>query len=427
MRRVLILGGGFGGVYAALRLQSRLRHRKDVAITLVNRENFFLLTSMLPQVAGSSIDTRHIVASIRRICPRVTFYEANVEGIDFDRRSVAIRHAELPPRTLEYDYVLLALGSVTNFYGIPGVAEHALTIKSLTDGVRLRNHALDMLESAELETDPHVRRELLSFITVGAGYAGIETAAEVDLFMRNAARSFKNFGPADIQTTIIDVQPRVLPELSERLAEFARATLARRGIRLCLRERVQSADAHGVQLQSGERIVGRTLVWAGGVGGNPLIASLPGATRSGRLPTTPMLAVEGRENVWAVGDCAEIPSQSGKPYPPTAQHALREGICVADNIVAAMDGRPQRPFLYKMLGQMAELGQYRAVAMVGGIKLSGFPAWWLWRTYYLLRLPTLEKKIRVAIDWTLDLFFARDTVRLPLSDANEFTANAAPK
>ncbi len=418
MHRVLILGGGFGGIYAALRLQSRLRGRADVDVTLVNRENFFLLTSMLPQVAASGVDTRHIVAAIRRVCPRIQFFEAEVEKIDLERRTVVISHGQALRRQLDYDYLLLALGGVTNFFGIPGVEQNALTIKSLSDAVRLRNHALDMLEQAEMEPDPQLRKERLSFVVVGAGFAGIETAAELDLFMRNAARSYKSFTPEDIRTTIVDMQLRVLPELSERLGRITHDTLAKRGVQFRLGAQVASADARGVNLVGGERIPSRTLVWAGGVGRNPLIASLPGTSPKGRMPTTSTLQVQGQNNVWAVGDCAEIPDPAGKLYPPTAQHALREGTHAGNNILAAIDGQPQQPFKYKMLGQMADLGQHSAVAMVGGVKVSGFPAWWLWRTYYLLRLPTLDKKIRVAIDWTLDFFFARDTVRLAFEEAD---------
>ena len=416
MRRVVILGGGFGGIYAALRLQSHLRKRSDIEVTLVNRENFFLLTSMLPQVAASSVDTRHIVAPIRRICPHIQFFEADVEHVDFARKTVSIAHGPLR-RRIDYDYLLLALGSVTNFFNIPGVEQHALTIKSLSDGVRLRNHALNMLEQAELEEDARVRSELLSFVVVGAGFAGVETAAELDLFMRNAARLYKNFGPDDIRTTIVDLQTRLLPELSAKLGTITQATLSKRGVQFRLGARVESADARGVNLHGGERLGSRTLVWAGGVARHPLIAALPGTSPQGRLRTSPTLEVRDCDGVWAVGDCAEILDPDGKPYPPTAQHAVREGTHAGKNIIAAIEGSPQRPFRYRMLGQMAELGQYRAVAMVGGIKLSGFPAWWLWRTYYLLRLPTLDKKVRVAIDWTLDLFFARDTVRLALEEA----------
>lgn len=411
--RVVIVGGGFGGVYAALRLQSLLRRRRDVDVTLVNRDNYFLFTPMLPQAATSSIDTRHMVSTIRRICPRIRFFAAEVEDIDLDGKTVVLTHAHGHRHVLEYDHLLIALGGVTNFFGLPGLAENALTVKTLGDAIRLRNHALDMLEQAELEDDIDLRRRLLTFVIAGAGFAGIETAAELDIFLRHAAVMYRNVRPADIKTIVLDAQERVLPELSESLGNFTKRTLEARGVEFRLGTRVRSADATGVDLADGSRIETSTFVWAGGVSPGPMTARLRCANRRGRIPTDPNLAVSGCSGVWALGDCAEVyPPHGDKPYPPTAQHALREGIHAANNIVAAIDGRPLRPFAYTTIGQMANLGERRGVAMVGGLKVSGFPAWWLWRTYYLGRLPTLERKLRVAIDWTIDLLFSRDTVKL---------------
>ena len=411
--RVVILGGGFGGLYAALRLQHLLKRRRDIDVTLVSKENFFLLTPMLPQVAASAIDTRHIVTPIRAVCRSVRFFEADVEAVDLTGKTVAISHSHGPRRVLAYDHLLLALGSVTNFFGIQGVAEHSLTIKTLGDAVRLRNRVLDMFETAELEDDAARRRSLLSFAVVGAGFAGVETAAELNVFAHKAARVYKNFKPGDVKVWLIDGGPRVLPDMRERLGEITRRTLERRGVQTRLGTFVKAADGDGVTLADGSVIAAKTIVWAGGVAPNPLVASLPCATARGRVPADADLAVEGQPGVWAIGDCAFIKPEDGdRPYPPTAQHAVRMGPHVADNIVAAIDGRPLRPFIYKMKGQMANLGERQAVAMFGGLQVSGFPAWWLWRTYYLLRLPTLDRRIRVAIDWTLDLIFPRDVVKL---------------
>ena len=415
MHRILILGGGFGGVYAAMRLQSRLRHRTDVDVTLVSRDNFFLFTPMLPQVATSSVDTRHIVQTIRRICPRVRLLQAEIEGIDLANHTVSISHAEGHRHQLGFDQLLLAVGGVTNYFGLPGVAEHALPVKNLTDAIRVRNHALDMLEQAELEEDDALRKRLLTFVVAGAGFAGVETAAELDLFVRRAAKQYRNFTAADIRTVILDAQSRVLPELSEQLAAFTQATLVKRGMEVKMGVRVRSADAEGVDLEDGTRIETRMFVWAGGVAPNPVIAALPCTSPRGRIAVDENLAVPGYPGVWAIGDCAEVASTpGGKPYPPTAQHALREGAHVADNMIALADGKPLKPFAFTMIGQMANLGERSAVAMVGGFKISGFPAWWLWRTYYLSRIPTFERKIRVALDWTLDLLFSRDTVKLSM-------------
>jgi len=411
--RVVILGGGFGGLYAALALQRATRSRHDLDVTLVSRENFFLLTPMLPQVAASGIDTRHIVTPIRSVCKAVNFFEAEIEALDLDAKTIDIAHAGGPRRRLAYDHLLLALGGVTNFFGIPGVAGHAIPIKTLGDAIRLRNRALDMLERAEMEDDPQARAILLSFVVVGAGFAGVETAAELDIFVRRAAGAYRRFTSSDVKVTLVDGGPRVLPELRERLGELTRRTLERRGVESKLGVFVASADDGGVTLADGTRVAGATIVWAGGVAANPLVASLPFADKHGKAIATADFAVTGYPGVWAIGDCASIvPPEGGRPYPPTAQHAVRMGPHVAANILASIDGRPLRPFDYKMKGQMANLGEHDAVAMFGGLQVSGFPAWWIWRTYYLLRLPTLDRRVRVAIDWTLDLIFPRDIVKL---------------
>jgi NADH dehydrogenase len=235
--------------------------------------------------------------------------------------------------------------------------------------------------------------------------------------MRRAARLYRRVTPADIRVVLVDVQMRILPELTEQLAAFAAGELARRGVELRMGTRVRGADAEGVDFADGTRTETKTLVWAGGVKPSHLVSRLPFANERGRIPTEPTLAVPGHPNVWAVGDCAEVyPPGGGKPYPPTAQHALREGLAAGKNIFRTLTGKPPQPFAYTMIGQMAELGQHKAVAMIGGLKIRGFPAWWIWRTYYLLRMPTLERKIRVALDWTLDLLFPRDIVKLPLPD-----------
>lgn len=411
--QVVILGGGFGGVYAAISLQRHARRRRNLDVTLIARENYFLFTPMLPQAATGSIDTRSVVANLRRILPDVRVLEATIQSIDLGGHTVSILHAEGRPHTVAWDQLVLAVGGSTNFFGLPGVAEHALTIRTLGDAIALRDRAIDMLEQAELEDDPALRKRLLTFVVAGAGFAGIETAAELDLFMRTAARQYRNVAPSDITTIVVDLQKRILPELSEQLAEWTLHTLTKRGVQFRLGVGVRSADASGVTLADGTRIDTRVFIWAGGVTANPLIAALPCANERGRVPVDADLAVPGYPGVWAVGDCAVVtPPGGGTPYPPTAQHALREGVHVARNVIAQLEGKPLRPFAYTTIAQMAHLGEHQGVVMLGGLKISGFPAWWLWRTYYLFRIPTLERKVRVAIDWTLDLLFSRDTVQL---------------
>ncbi|MBV8280688.1 MAG: NAD(P)/FAD-dependent oxidoreductase [Candidatus Eremiobacteraeota bacterium] len=414
-KRIVILGGGFGGVYAAMTLQSLTRWRRDVDVTLIARENFFLFTPMLPQAATGSIEAHHVVVSLRRVLPRVRVLEAEIESIDLDAHTVTIEHDEGQPHSVTWDQLIIAVGGETNFFGLPGVAENALTIRTLADAIELRNRVIDMLEQAELEDDPAVRKRLLTVVVAGAGFAGIETAAETDLFMRTAARLYRNIKPQDVTTVVVDLQSRILPELSSALASWTQRTLEKRGVLFRLGVGVKSADASGVTLADGTRIDTNVFVWAGGVSANPLVAKLPIANQRGRLPVDEYLGVPGHPGVWAVGDSAVVtPPGGGAPYPPTAQHALREGLQVAHNVIAVIDGKPPHPFAYTAVGQMAHLGEHQAVAMLGGLKISGFPAWWLWRTYYLFRIPTLERKIRVAIDWTLDLLFSRDTVQVKL-------------
>ena len=411
--QVVILGGGFGGVYAAIALQRHARRRRDLDVTLIARENYFLFTPMLPQAATGSVDTRSVVANLRRILPDVRVLEATIEAVDLRGHTVSIMHAEGRPHTVAWDQLVLAVGGSTNFFGLPGVAEYALTIRTLGDAIALRDRAIDMLEQAELEDDPALRKRLLTFVVAGAGFAGIETAAELDLFMRTAARLYRNVAPSDITTIVVDLQERILPELSEQLAEWTLHTLTKRGVQFRLGIGVRSADASGVTLADDTRIETSVFIWAGGVTANPLIAALPCANQRGRVPVDADLAVPGYPGLWAVGDCAVVtPPGGGTPYPPTAQHALREGVHVARNIIARVEGKPLRPFAYTTIAQMAHLGEHQGVVMLGGLKISGFPAWWLWRTYYLFRIPTLERKVRVAIDWTLDLLFSRDTVQL---------------
>ncbi|HME82940.1 MAG TPA: NAD(P)/FAD-dependent oxidoreductase [Candidatus Eremiobacteraceae bacterium] len=417
VQRIVILGGGFGGVYAAMALQKAVRHRSDVDITLVARENFFLFTPMLPQAATSSIDTHHIVVNLRRILPRVRVLEAEIDSIDLAAHRVTITHGDGHPHDVDWDQLIIAVGGETNYFGLPGVAEHALTIRTLADAVVLRNRAIDMLEQAELEDDPDVRKRLLTFVVAGGGFAGIETAAELDLFMRTAAKMYRNVKPSEITTVVVDVRTSILPELSDELGRWTQRALEKRGVRFRLGVGVKSADAAGVTLADGTRLDTQVFVWAGGVSANPLVAGLPCANERGRVPVDADLAVPGYPGVWCVGDSAVVtPPGGGAPYPPTAQHALREGLHVARNVMAAIDGKPLRPFAYTTVGQMAHLGERQAVVMLGGLKISGFPAWWLWRTYYLFRIPTLERKIRVAIDWTLDLLFSRDTVQVKLPE-----------
>jgi NADH dehydrogenase len=415
--RILILGGGFGGVYTAMELERLLKHEPDVEIGLVTRENYLVFQPMLPEVISGSIGILDTITPIRRLCPRTDLYTRPIEAVDLKRRRVSAaagfgsRHC-----ALEWDHLVIALGNVTSFAGQPGLAEHALPFKDLGHALALRNHLIHVLEEADIERDPEVRRALLTFVVAGGGFSGVEVVAELNDFVRAAARSFKNLRalPAEgIRVVLLHAGPLILPELPETLARFAQRLLARRKVEIRLDTRLAGATAEFALLDGGERIATRTLVSTVPSAPNPLVAALPVATDRGRIVVDEHCAVPDAPGVWAVGDCARIlDAKTGQPCPPTAQHAIRQARCVAQNIVATLRGEPRRAFSFKALGKMGALGHHSAVAEVLGIKLSGFLAWWLWRTIYLMKLPGLDRKIRVATDWTLDLILPPDIVQL---------------
>ena len=415
--RILILGGGFGGVYTALTLEKLLKAQLDrglVELGLVNRDNYIVFQPMLPEVISGSIGIIDTITPIRRLCPRTNLYTRMIEGIDLKRRRVtAAAGFGSQQLYLEYDHLVIALGNVTSFAGQPGLAEHALPFKYLGDALVLRNHAIHVLEEADIERDPEIRRSLLTFVVAGGGFSGVEAVAELNDFVRAAAKSFRNVMAEEIKVILLHAGPLILPELPESLAGFAQRLLMKRGVEIRLNTRLYGATGDAALLEGGARIATRTLVSTVPSGSNPLVAMLPCRKERGRIVTDAHLELPDDAGVWAVGDCALIiDSQTGQPSPPTAQHAIREARCVADNIVASLRGTPKRTFAFKALGKMGALGHRSAVAEVFGVKLSGLLAWWLWRTIYLMKLPGLDRKIRVAVDWTLDLLLPGDIVQL---------------
>ena len=415
--RILILGGGFGGVYTALTLERVLRRqlkRGEVEIALVSRDNYLTFQPMLPEVVSGSIGILDTITPIRRLCPRTDLYTRAIEEIDLKRRRVTLA-AGVGSRQLQlrYDHLVIALGNVTSFAGQPGLSEHALPFKYLGDALVLRNHAIHALEEADIERDPKERAGLLTFVVAGGGFSGVEAVAELNDFVRAAARSFRNVRPEEIRVVLLHAGDLILPELPRNLAEFAQRLLMKRGVELRLNARLAGATAEAALLKGGDRIETRTLVSTVPGGPNPVVAALDCPKDRGRIVTDSFLQVPGLPGVWAVGDCAHIVDAStGEPCPPTAQHAVREGRCAAENIAASLRGSAQRAFAFKALGKMGSLGHRSAVAEVFGLKLSGFLAWWLWRTVYLMKLPGLDRKIRVAVDWTLDLLLPSDIVQL---------------
>jgi NADH dehydrogenase len=414
-KRIVIVGGGFGGAAVAARLERLFRRDPDVEIVLFDRENFSVFTPLLPEVPSGALEPKHIVSPLRARLRRTSVRQAEVRAIDVERRLVVAGHCPLCAEyVVEYDYLVLALGSVTNFFGLPGVAERARTMKSLADGAGLHDLVIGKFEHADLEADPVARRQLLTFVVAGGGFAGVETAAELNDFVRSAGRYYPGIAPDDVRVVLVHPGDRILPEVSASLSAYALRKLASRGVEILLKTRIAGCDDNGVRLTNGEGLPSHTLIWTAGVSPNPLLdqVDLP-RDAGGRVEVDATLAVTGRAGVFALGDCAAVrDAATRKLYPPTAQYAIREGKITADNIAATIRGDAPRRFRYQPLGMLASLGRHSAVAEVVGLKFSGFFAWWLWRTIYLMKLPGFERKVRVMLDWTLDLFFPRDIVYL---------------
>lgn len=412
-KRILILGGGFGGLYTALNLDAKLANDEDVEVVIVNRENFFLFTPMLHEVAASDLDITHIVSPVRKLLKNVKIFNGDVERIDLETKTVHVSHGkEHHHHELNYDHLVLGLGSVTNFYGNRGLEKNALTMKSLGDAIYLRNHMISNLEEADFECCPKVREPLLNFVVAGGGFAGVETIAGINDFLREALKFYPHLSEEMLRVVLVHSGETILPELSQKLGRYAEEKLRGRGVQIYLETRVAEVNGHEVVLSNGERIITNSIIWTAGTAPNPLLDTLPCEKIRGKICADEFLAVPGYKDVWAVGDCAAITdSKTGKLYPPTAQHAIRQGRVLARNITAAIRGGRRKPFVFETIGQLAALGRRTGVAQIFGFNFSGFVAWWLWRTIYLMKLPRFEKKVRVALDWTLDLLFAKDPVQ----------------
>jgi NADH dehydrogenase len=414
--RVVILGGGFGGVYTAMALERALGRTEDFEIVLVNRENYFVFQPMLPEVISGTIGITDVVSPIPRLLPRTSLHLRDVEAIDLDRRKVVLSPGFRPhSHELGYDHLVLALGNVTDFRGLPGLPEHAMPFKNLGDALALRNHVVRCLAEAAVEDDDgDLRRELLTFVVAGGGFSGVEVAAELNDFVRAVVPRYREIRPDEVRVVLLHSQERILPEMAEPLALFAQRILAGRGVELRLHTRLAAATGTAAVLAGGERIATRTLVSTVPSSPHPLIERLALPKSKGRVVTTGHLAVEGHPGVWAVGDCAQVMTPDGGVAPPTAQHAIREAAVVAANIVAALRGGDERVFAFKGLGKMGSLGHRSAVAEVFGLRLSGFFAWWLWRTVYLMKMPGWGRRLKVAVAWTLDVFLPPELVQLRL-------------
>ena len=411
--RVLILGGGFGGMYAALEFERALARGADLDVTLVNRDNFFLFTPMLHEVAASDLDITNIVSPVRKLLRRVTFFHGDIESIDLVNKRVGLSHGhEEHCHSLPYDHLVLALGSTTNFFNLPGLADRALTMKSLDDAIFLRNRLIANLEEADFECCQSFRAPLLNFVVAGGGFAGVETIAGMNDFLREAVRFYPHLREDMLRVILVHPGKVILPELGEKLGAYAHRKLVERNVEVHANCKVTAVTDREVTLSDGTTITTNTLIWTAGTCPNSLLDTLPCTKERGRVLVNEYLEVPEWPGVWAFGDCAVVPNRkTGKPHPPTAQHALRERKVAAQNILATIRGDRKKPFLFSMLGQLAPIGKRTGVANILGVNFSGFIAWWLWRTIYLMKLPRLEKKVRVALDWTLDLLFSKDLVQ----------------
>jgi NADH dehydrogenase len=412
--RVVILGGGFGGMYAAMEFEQALAQGADLDVTLVNRDNFFLFTPMLHEVAASDLDITNIVSPIRKLLRRVAFFHGDIESIDLPNKRVGLSHGhEQHCHSLPYDHLVLALGSTTNFLNIPGLADRALTMKSLDDAIFLRNRLIANLEEADFECAAPLRAPLLNFVVAGGGFAGVETIAAMNDFLREAVRFFPHLREDMLRIILVNSGNVILPELGEKLGAYAQRKLIENKVEIHSNCKVTAVTDRDVILSDGTTVTTNTLVWTAGTSPHSLLDTLPFTKVRGRVLVNEYLEVPEWPGVWAFGDCAVVPDRNtGYSHPPTAQHALREGKVAAWNILATIRGGQKKPFLYSTLGLLAPIGKRTGVANILGVNFSGFIAWWLWRTIYLLKLPRFEKKVLVALDWTLDVLFSKDLVHL---------------
>ena len=398
---LLILGGGFAGGYVA-----RLAHTGS---TVVSLENYMLYTPMLPEAASGTLEPRHVVVPLRQMCRRSELLLGHVTGHDEARRTVVVE-TDAGVFDVEYEQLVVALGSVHRVLPVPGLAEHAYGFKDLPDAIRLRNHVLRELEYADAALDEQEQRKHLSFVFIGAGYAGVEALAELRDLVEAALRYYPRLRPVPRRWVLVDAAPAILPEIPRRLGEYADRYLRKLEVEIHVDTTLDSLEPETAHLSNGLAIATKTLVWTAGVRPNGLapVLGLPTSEKGG-VAVDETLRVEGKERIWALGDCARVPNQAtpGEFDPPTCQHALRQARRLAKNL----RGDPQ-PYRYRMLGQVATLGHYKGIADVFGLHLRGFLGWFVTRTYHLYQLPLLSRKLRVVVDWTVALFFRRDLAEL---------------
>jgi NADH:quinone reductase (non-electrogenic) len=411
--RIVVLGGGFGGVATARHLERLLRRSPDAEITLVSRENFFVITPLLFEACSGRLELRHCAQPIRAALRRSRFIEATVEGVDVQRQIVRAMAPGGGAYELPYDHLVVALGASTNEQLIPG-SSNAFTFKTMADALVLRNHLIEQFERADAAPDSTKRQGCLTVVVIGGGLVGVELLGELTAFVDDVLRFYPRIRRDEMRFLLFEAGPRILPEIEEKLAAVASRVLQRRGADLRAATPVKSIESGRVHLAD-ETIDAGTIVLAAGIVPSAIASSIPVAhDQRGRIAVDETMRSRSHPGVWALGDCAAIPGPDGRPYPALAQHTVREARLLARNIQAAIEGRVPAPFRFQPLGTMASLGHTRAVALVFGMHLTGFPAWWIRRTYYLFQMPRWDRRLRIVLDWTVALFFRPDITKVEL-------------
>jgi NADH dehydrogenase len=405
---VVIAGGGFGGAAAAHELE-RVMPKQAARLALVNETNFALYTPFLPEAAAGTLEPRHVVTPLREMLKRTYLRIGAIVGHDPEAKTVTLRAKYGETETMPYDQLLLALGSTSRVLPVPGLAQHAVGFKSLADAIFLRNHVVETLEEANATEDPRRREELLTYVFVGGGYAGLEALAELQDFAADAMDCYPRARLHGMRWVLVEASDRVLPEIDRELADYALRELRGRGIDIRLQTTLEEVTAESARLSNGEVLPTRTVVWTAGVKAQPILGelNLPLDER-GRVPVDSYLRVQGMDSVWAIGDCAAAPDPRGGTCPPTAQHAVRQGPIAARNIAAELGIGSPRPFEYRSEASFVNLGRYKAVGRIGDRTFRGFPAWWMARSYHMSQIPGTARKFRAVLDWTAGLPFRRD-------------------
>ena len=411
-KRILVVGAGFAGLYAAMgmRALARAGHR----ITVVNPQNFMQYQPFLPEVASGTIDPRAVAVPLRTTLRHCEIVIGEVERLDHGARKATIRLADGTERVTEYDILVLTPGSTSRVLPIPGLAEHGIGFKTVQEAIYLRNRVLSRLDVAAETEDDERRRAALTFVFVGGGYAGVEALGELEDLAHDAIALYPSLRPEEMRWILVDAAPKILPELGPELAAYAVERLAERGIEVLVETRLESYEDRIVRLSGGRTFAADTLVWTAGVRPSSIArnAGLP-VDEAGRVRVDEHLRVEGAEDVWAAGDAAAVPDRTtGGIMPPTAQHGMRQGRRLAKNLTAWIEGGRLEPFVHRNIGAVCSLGRYKGIAVIWGVKLRGFPAWFAHRTYHLYAMPTLTRKAKIAADWTVALLFPRDLAQL---------------